>query len=125
MPSRIVDDLWHQFILYTHEYQQFCAEAFGRFMHHTPVVTMGSAASRRIGDGLRRAWWFACKDEGINPEWPTRLPGLFALDGRLQIPNGFRYNLDCDALEKTDVIGVYCATDFYVDPPWTAASCGE
>lgn len=119
MPSRIVDDLWHEFILYTRDYKEFCVKAFGRFMHHTPAVAMGPAASRRIGDGLRRAWWFACKDEDFDPKWPTRLPLLFALDGRLQIPNGFRYDLDCGALEKTGVTGVYCATDFYVDPPDT------
>jgi hypothetical protein len=122
MPSRIVDDLWHEFILYTRDYKEFCAKAFGRFMHHTPAVAMGSTDTRSIGAGLRRAWWFACKDENFNPQWPTRLPLLFALDGQLQIPNGFRYDLDCAALEKTGVTGVYCATDFYVDWPET---CGD
>jgi hypothetical protein len=38
MPSQIVDNLWHEFILYTREYQEFCTAAFGRFMHHTPAV---------------------------------------------------------------------------------------
>jgi len=117
MPSQIVDDLWHEFILYTREYQQFCAEAFGRFMHHTPVVAMGPAAARRIADGLRRAWWFACKDENIDPKQATHLALLFALDGELQIPNGFRYDLDCDALRKTGVTNVHCTNDLVGDVP--------
>jgi hypothetical protein len=117
MPSRIVDELWHEFILHTREYQHFCDKAFGRFMHHRPAVTMGSSVTGKTADGLRRAWWFACKDEGINPKQATRLPLLFALDGELQIPNGMRYDLDCDALRKTGVTNVHCTTDFFRENP--------
>lgn len=111
MPSKAVDDLWHEFILYTRDYEQFCKRAFGRFMHHTPAVAMGPSAGRRVADGLRRAWWFACKDEDIDPKRASRLPLLFALDGQLQIPNGFRYDLDCDALHKNGVTNVHCTND--------------
>lgn len=124
MPSRIVDDLWHEFILYTLDYKRFCAKAFGRFMHHTPAVAMGPAAARRIDDGLRRAWWFACKEEDIDPKRATRLPLLFALDGQLQVAEGFRYDLDCDALRKNGVTGVHCATDLTADSPTTGVPCG-
>jgi hypothetical protein len=31
-----VDHLWHCFILSTHEYEAFCMQYFGRFMHHIP-----------------------------------------------------------------------------------------
>jgi hypothetical protein len=116
MPSQVVDDLWHEFILYTRDYEQFCKRAFGRFMHHTPAVAMSSAAGRRIADGLRRTWWFACKDEGINPAGATRLPLLFALDGALQIPNGFLYDLDCDVLRENGATNIHCATDFVTVP---------
>ena len=119
MPSQIVDELWHEFILYTREYQQFCDQAFGRFMHHTPAAAMSPTTARRIDDGLRRAWWFACKDEGIDPKEATRLPLLFELDGRLQIPNGFRYDLDCSALQDTGVTGIHCAVDL------VPRSCGS
>ncbi|HJT12506.1 MAG TPA: hypothetical protein VJ790_07805 [Dongiaceae bacterium] len=99
MPSQVVDDLWHEFILYTRDYKQFCDRAFGRFMHHTPAVVLGPE-SAETNDGLRRTWWFACKDENIDPKRATRLPLLFALDGKLQILNGFRYDLHCDLLRK-------------------------
>ncbi len=34
MPSQIVDDLWHEFILYTRNYHSFCKKAFGRYIQH-------------------------------------------------------------------------------------------
>src|SRR5262245_11697166 len=40
MPSQVVDDLWHEFILYTRDYQRFCNRAFGGYMHHTPAVVL-------------------------------------------------------------------------------------
>ena len=33
-----VDNLWHTFLLFTKEYQKFCHDMFGKFIHHTPVI---------------------------------------------------------------------------------------
>ena len=35
-PSYLVDLAWHEFILFTKYYQQFCTKHFGKFIHHTP-----------------------------------------------------------------------------------------
>ncbi len=35
-PSHRVDLTWHEFILFTRAYGKFCAECFGRFIHHQP-----------------------------------------------------------------------------------------
>ena len=110
MPSQVVDDLWHEFILYTKNYQAFCQQAFGRYMHHTPAAVLGQ--NQRNNDGLRRTWRFACLEENINPLRATRLPLLFALDAKWDIPNGFRYQADCSALRKNGDGTVYCAGDF-------------
>lgn len=40
-PSRRVDDLWHQFILFTREYHAFC-ERIGGYVHHVPDVPAGA-----------------------------------------------------------------------------------
>ncbi|MFO0691757.1 MAG: hypothetical protein U0900_23885 [Myxococcota bacterium] len=93
MPSQAVDDLWHEFILFTRDYQTFCDQAFGRFLHHTPAVRMGTAKSDN--EGLRRVWWFSCLEENINPRKATRLPLLFAIDRKLEIKDGFFYDLHC------------------------------
>lgn len=110
MPSQVVDDLWHEFILYTREYQQFCREAFGEFLHHSPAVVLGKQAP--TNEGLRRVWWFACKEENINPRLPSRLPLLFALDAKLKIADGFHYSPNCEVLRKRGAGDVYCGGDF-------------
>lgn len=115
MPSRAVDTMWHDFILHTAAYKDWCTLALGRFLHHTPAEALGGHAMHN--DGLRRAWYFSCRDEAINPRQPTRLPLLFALDGKLAIPNGFHYVPDCgDIARKSaaggDASGTYCATSF-------------
>ena len=112
MPSQVADDLWHELILYTRHYEAFCNKAFGRFMHHTPAVVLG--ADRQNNSGLRRCWGYACLEENINPSAHTRLPLLFALDGKLNIADGFTYAPNCEALRKSASSGgtVYCGGDF-------------
>ncbi len=115
MPSRAVDALWHEFILHTQAYKGWCDSALGFFLHHTPAETLGSRA--RHNDGLRRAWYWACKEESIDPKAPSRLPLLFALDTKFAIPGGFHYVPDCsDIARKSDAGGtgsdVYCGTSF-------------
>lgn len=34
----ILDEMWHNFILFTKEYQAFCEKNFGRFVHHQPAT---------------------------------------------------------------------------------------
>ncbi len=38
MPSKIVDVAWHEFIVCTRAYQQFCMAALGYFLHHTALA---------------------------------------------------------------------------------------
>ena len=114
MPSQVVDDLWHEFILYTKNYDQYCRRAFGGFLHHTPAILL--SRSKRNNTGLRRCWWHACKEENINPRSALRLPLLFALDAKLLIPGGFRYVPDCTfKRERGDGDGPgssHCGGDF-------------
>ena len=110
MPSQVADDLWHEFILHTREYSTFCQKAFGGYMHHTPSAVLGP--DRKTNEGLRRSWWWACKDENINPAKPARLPLLFALDAKLGVAHGFIYTPDCSVLRRNGKGGDYCAGDF-------------
>lgn len=109
MPSQAVDAFWHEFILHTRNYQQFCRQAFGRFLHHTPAAAMSNGATQKAA--IRRAWWLACKEEGIDPKHPGRLPLLFALDSRLAIPNGFYYVPDCGSNKQSGSATTYCGSD--------------
>lgn len=115
MPSQVADDLWHEMILYTRHYELFCNNAFGRFMHHTPAVVLG--ADKQNNTGLRRCWWYSCREENIDPRAPTRLPLLFALDGKLGIADGFHYQPDCKGVRRSESgsTGGYCGGDFSSD----------
>lgn len=110
MPSQAVDVVWHEFILFTMQYQHFCKKALGRFLHHVPAEAMKTPVSAQ--QGIKLAWKIACQREGISPKSPTRLPRLFALDAMLNIPNGFTYQLKCQRNAKTagSSCGGYCAS---------------
>lgn len=114
MPSRAVDAVWHEFILHTQAYRDWCEVALGHFLHHTPAEALGAKVSSN--DGLRRAWYWACRDEAIHPRTPTRLPLLFALDAKLAIPNGFVYAADCGnrlhPLHDNSSGTTHCGTSF-------------
>lgn len=110
MPSRVVDTAWHEFILHTQAYQTWCQAAFGRMLHHSPAEVLGKDARRN--DGLRRTWYWACKEESIDPRKPARLPLLFALDIKFAIAGGFHYIPDCRAIERATGTDAHCGSSF-------------
>ncbi len=118
MPSQVVDDLWHEFILFTRNYELFCRKAFGRYLHHTPVEAMSTPT--QASGGIRRTWFHACRIEGINPKDPVRLPLLFALDAQFGIANGFYYTLNCQS-PSTSSSQTFCASDIGCG---SGSSCG-
>lgn len=129
MPSQVADDLWHEIILSTRLYENFCRRAYGKMLHHTPSHAVGGGGKAR--QGLRRAWRLVCAQEKIDPQKPSQLPLLFALDGALQIKNGFVYLPDCGegmrqgaALGAGGTTGVYCGAELGGDAGG-AADCGD
>jgi hypothetical protein len=110
MPSRVVDTAWHAFILHTQGYQAWCRTAFGGMLHHTPAEVLGRDPKRN--DGLRRTWFWACKEESIDPRKPARLPLLFALDKKFAVAGGFVYVADCTAIDRAAGSDAYCGTSF-------------
>jgi len=93
MPSQAVDVVWHEFILFTRIYEDFCKQGFGKYLHHTPAEAMKTPTLAQ--DGIKRTWRLSCIRESINIKSPERLPILFTIDAELAIPDGFRYTLDC------------------------------
>lgn len=107
MPSQAVDEAWHEFILMTRSYHDFCRRTLGRFLHHVPAEAMRSPTQAQ--EGLRRAWKISCTLEGINPRRPSHLPRLFALDAALNFPGGFHYSPQCSP-RKDGSGDVHCAS---------------
>jgi|LakMenE01Jun11ns_1017448.scaffolds.fasta_scaffold9952510_4 hypothetical protein len=49
-PTIEIDEAWHEFILHTKLYEQYCMEEFGKFIHHDPEPP--SATSSLSADRL-------------------------------------------------------------------------
>ena len=41
MPSQVVDSMWHEFILHTSAYREWCDLVVGRFIDHVPAEVLG------------------------------------------------------------------------------------
>ena len=92
MPSKIVDQAWHEFILFTKQYSDFCEVALGRFLHHTPSSEMANADD--MNRSMRNAWRIACHRKKLNPTRTAIMPPIFSLDERLSIVDGFHHSKD-------------------------------
>jgi hypothetical protein len=93
MPSVIVDDLWHEWVLHTRDYAEFCDAALGRFLHHVPESAMSvTDAVDNRNSGLQTTLRLAQQDECIGA---TALPLLFRVDRDLGVEGGRRYLADC------------------------------
>jgi hypothetical protein len=72
----IIDEMWHNFILFTKEYQQFCQLYFGTYLHHIPatraakqlhredMATDLTAARKAFGEKLAVMMSFAYEELG-------------------------------------------------------------
>ncbi|WP_437899926.1 glycine-rich domain-containing protein [Sorangium sp. So ce124] len=68
MFSLRVDEAWHQFVLFTIEYADFCQRFFGRFLHHAP-------SNAPVAHACREATWdeFADAYSALYGEPPPEL----------------------------------------------------
>lgn len=69
-PPKKIDEAWHLFILHTKDYENFCNEYFGFFIHHKPFTRAEreenknkglldktiTAAKKLFGDNLSENW---------------------------------------------------------------------
>jgi uncharacterized membrane protein YgcG len=84
MPSRAVDEAWHEFILDSIAYTRFCNGAFGAYLHHTPDEAMSTPMADALGNTVR-AWDRSAV--GADQE-----SVLWDLDDRLGISDPFGLN---------------------------------
>lgn len=93
MPSKVVDSLWHQFILASRDYHTFCDNAFGQYFHHKQneepkytdlrekTLSSGLINTFRATKSLDKATWMI-----------GALPLVFAVDAMMNIQDGFQYD---------------------------------
>lgn len=72
-PSRELDQIWHEFLLHTRDYDEFCTEVLGVFVHHEPTDVAEPeryretlrAMERHFGP-LKEALWPHLAEEGAD-----------------------------------------------------------
>ena len=84
MPSKAVDEAWHEMILMTRDYTEFCERAFGRYLHHTPDSLMAEP----MRDGLART--LATLDARTVMAGGA-VPLLFAVDDEIGLEGGYSW----------------------------------
>lgn len=52
VPTREIDEFWHNHILYTKNYFTDCENIFGHYLHHEPAVA-GESSEKLIADFLK------------------------------------------------------------------------
>jgi hypothetical protein len=68
-PSERIDLAWHEFLLFTKEYQRFCQRMFGFFIHHNPR-SKDDRPSRRVNSPIRNTLTAAWAVFGeLSPNW--------------------------------------------------------
>lgn len=76
---REIDEMWHEFILFTEDYTNFCLQYFGEYMHHLPNIFDNMPRPRDIiereiekllpyiydnlGEDTLRTWFYSYLDE--------------------------------------------------------------
>lgn len=74
-PSERIDLAWHEFLLFTKEYQRFCSRMFGFFIHHNPRES-GKRPLPRNGESVIRNTLVAARKTfgDLSPNW--QFPGV-------------------------------------------------
>ena len=52
-PTKKVDEAWHEFVLHTKNYAEFCSQRYGRFIHHVPSSPVSCEADAETFHGSR------------------------------------------------------------------------
>ena len=70
MYSAQVDEVWHEMLMFTREYQELCERFCGRMIHHAPHSSAVEAAGKPQEPGAERAWFDWVYGELFGPDNP-------------------------------------------------------
>lgn len=93
MTSVIVDDLWHEFILDTRNYMNYCNKFCGGYIHHHPgtVKFETDFRNKRVEDEVI-ATFLALLENMDDKNHINSIPLMFVVDEYLELNGGFRFN---------------------------------
>lgn len=106
MTSKVVDELWHEFVLDTRSYHDFCNKTFGKYLHHAPA---GTSSSSKEKEALKNTY----KTSKVLKEYDLNymsgsLPLIFMIDSLMGFPEGLSYDYsDLESLTREYVTRSY------------------
>ena len=71
IPTKALDAGWHEFLMFTQPYQEFCMSYFGTFVHHKPFTRADKAAARGPRNNLIRARAILVFGATISSNWDS------------------------------------------------------
>jgi len=75
-PTKRIDEMWHHFILHTHDYASWCEEFVGCFVHHYPSEDAASVSRTEVRNVAMQLF------PNLNLAfWPTTVATLGDCDG--------------------------------------------
>lgn len=94
-PMRALDEMWHEFLLFTEDYAEFCSRYLGGYLHHTPKTAREKERHRAFVENNAQAakermdWEFReiCRyvADTLGPDtlrlWFQEFPRRFNLSG--------------------------------------------
>ena len=117
-PMHMMDEMWHNFILLTRDYEHFCREYLGRFLHHGPTRKQDmdkhrqdpAGAQRAFDKSLRAAMAFTFDNLGEETLWkwhvylPARYGPAFLAQKtkapQLRVPDADRFAADATLVPR-------------------------
>lgn len=109
MTSKVVDELWHEFVLDTRSYHDFCNKTFGKYLHHAPA---GTSSSSKEKEALKHTY----KTSKVLKEYDLNfmsgsLPLIFMVDSLVGFPDGLTYDYsDLETLTREYVARSYATS---------------
>lgn len=92
MVSEVADELWHEFILHTRAYCEFCEKIFGKYIHHNPTENNVEYdwRNKEIPNEFMNLYKFSLNSP-FNIQ--SKVPLIFTIDELLKIKGGYQFNM--------------------------------
>ena len=71
IPTMALDQGWHEFLMFTQPYQEFCTSYFGTFIHHKPFTRADKARARGPRKNLIRERALLVLGADISANWDS------------------------------------------------------
>lgn len=100
--SKLVDELFHTFILHTKDYADFC-DGVGQFIHHFPIqkrkvkgilTDTSNIEYNEHYQSIIRTYCLSCQTSGLDPLTTNTLPYFFQLDSILPVEHAISFDLE-------------------------------